>query len=754
GRVWVSDANNDRVQRWLPDDYETEEPLAQDDPKVEVKTSEGLVEAVEGEEAGQTTYSHEGEMLSAVDGPQGETEYEYDSEERLTKVTLPNGTWGEVKYDEAGRAKSVTVDPSGEKPANNTYFYYKEEPRRTTVDPEGEPATVYDIGPDGSVLKWWNTETPPEIQIISGSLYQNKETAQPIEPGDYELEVLANHVEGIASIDIVANGSHLVSEKTCEQDYETEEVECKAVEDLWVTNTGNWPPGVLNLEVIVTDANGNAESARFWVNIPYTPPPDPEADEPPKFEEVLDFREEFGLDLDLEGDEKAIAERIFNLIGAWYNPHTPNGEVARATWERWGVPLRAVDAAELEYREWLYGVNADRIDLWVESTSPSTYAGYYMDHRAGGIMHIGFTENQAEQLDSLRTSLPLVAAERLQVYPTAPTDSYLSVRATSQSVSDAIESNTTLEELVVNVREDEAGKAVYVGTPDVAQVESILDEMLGPAAPVVVEYDAGGGSLLSGRFRNKGRMRAGDFIVARHYSYPNGVMHHDGNESCTAGFGAKDKGHSLRGDIVWRLFVLTAGHCTGFEAQAKEVFRSTDADPLNEDNWKKVGNVARDAFTGVLKKVRTDAEAIRVYKAGIVPQVIFGWKGNPIPTGQAGRVRKGNTVCFSGAKTQVPQCGKVVARSTRWRAPDGVFRGGYWVKFNKPAIKGDSGAPVWAIESEMQKTPSIGLITAARGNLTETLVEPLLHPYKMPSNVVPGILNDPSLRPLSLKRRR
>jgi hypothetical protein len=41
-------------------------------------------------------------------------------------------------------------------------------------------------------------------------------------------------------------------------------------------------------------------------------------------------------------------------------------------------------------------------------------------------------------------------------------------------------------------------------------------------------------------------------------------------------------------------------------------------------------------------------------------------------------------------------------------------------------------------------------VTAERGD--ETLVEPLLHPYKMPSNLVPGILNDPLMRPLSLKQ--
>ena len=150
---------------------------------------------------------------------------------------------------------------------------------------------VYD-GPDGSVVKWWNSEEPPEIENMWGSLYENRETAQAITPGDYAFYVQAYSVFGVASIEIVANGNQLIDEETCEQNYENEEIECKTVETSpWVTNTGNWPPGILNLEVIVTDANGNVTSSRFWVNIPYTPPPDPEAPEPPRYEEVLRFRE-------------------------------------------------------------------------------------------------------------------------------------------------------------------------------------------------------------------------------------------------------------------------------------------------------------------------------------------------------------------------------------------------------------------------------------------------------------------------------
>ena len=220
------------------------------------------------------------------------------------------------------------------------------------------------------------------------------------------------------------------------------------------------------------------------------------------------------------------------------------------------MPLRAEDVAELEYREWLYEVNGDKIDDWVEATSPSSYAGYYIDHRAGGVMHIGFVGNQAEQLASLKGSLSLVGQERLQVYPVTPTASYLQVRATSQSVLDAVASNLTLGILVVSIEDDEAGKATRVGTPNVAQVEGILDQMLGASAPVTVEYEAGGGALLEGRYRNEGRMRAGDYINGMRYT-PGGV----GVDSrCTAGFGAKDSVAKSNREVV-RTFLLTAGHC-------------------------------------------------------------------------------------------------------------------------------------------------------------------------------------------------
>ena len=383
---------------------------------------------------------------------------------------------------------------------------------------------------------------PPTIDYIAGTLgdVEFRETNDPISVGEHRLTVQAHSEEGIASIQIIVGNTDLVSEQTCPAAENPED--CRTEVDEWVMETENFSPGHLYIEVLVTDGDGESSSERYWVNIPEPPPPPaPGTPIPPKFKDVARFREEYGLEKVFPvKNEIELNERIFNLIKAWREPYTPEGQVARATMAQWGVPLRPADAAELEYRDWLYDVNADRIDEWVESTNPGSYAGYYMDHPAGGIMRVGFIESQDEQLESLKTSLSLVGNDRLQVYSTTPTVSYISVKAASQSVSDAIDSNATLRESVINVKEDEAGGAVYVGTPNVAEVESILDQMLGPNAPVTVEYDPGGGSLLSGRFRNAGRMRAGDGIFIKHYTadYP---AVHDGNHLCTAGYGAKEK---------------------------------------------------------------------------------------------------------------------------------------------------------------------------------------------------------------------
>jgi hypothetical protein len=195
------------------------------------------------------------------------------------------------------------------------------------------------------------------------------------------------------------------------------------LEKTLVTETEDWPPGILQLEVIVTDRLGQVSAERLWDNIPYTPPPAPEALEPPKFDEILRFREEFGLDPDIKGNENALDERIFNLIATWHNPDTPDGEVARASMERWGVPLRPSDVAEMEYRESYIAQAAKAIPAWAEAHASGSYAGYYVSQREGGIIHVGFTSDQSALLAELITQAGLIAPERVQTFVGTPSQS-------------------------------------------------------------------------------------------------------------------------------------------------------------------------------------------------------------------------------------------------------------------------------------------------------------------------------------------
>lgn len=758
GEVWLTDSGNHRLQRWLGFMVASggeEAPLPEDDPTVDVQTPGGLVASVEGEEAGSHEYAHEGDLLTSHDGPEGETAYEYDEADRLAKVTLPNGTWGEIEYYADGRVKEVTVDPAGEAPATSSHFTYKDDsPRRTTVEPSDAPHVVYDIGDDGSVLKWWNTQQPPELDL-GGNLYDNRNEDGALWPGLYLLEVEALSEEGVASVEVIVGGDILVDEMSCEQDLEVEGKECKKVINEWVLETDQNAPGHLQVEVVATDSIGESTAERFWVDIPEPPPPLASGTPvEPRYRDIAKFREEYGLEVVFPvANETELNERIFNLIKAWGEPNTPAGKVARETTNRWGVPLRPDDVAELDYREWLYDVNAEKIDEWVEATNPGSYAGYYLDHAGGGVMHIGFLGNQEEQLSSLETSLSLVGGDRLSVYPTPPTVPYTSVRATTQSVMDAIDSNSTLADLVISVEDDESGKATRIGTPNVAQVESILDEMVGANAPVVVEYEAGGGALLAGRYRNKGRMRAGDYINSDGFFFegiPTGGP-------CTAGFGAKDKRPRSNGGGLTRLFLLTAGHCA--VRTGEEVWRNKyDGDfefPFASAGKSEVGRVTRNAFQYVDPGgVRTDGAVIWIRQGGIVPRDIWAWDGHALPTKPPRKARKRNVVCYSGALSKNVACGKIVARSINHRGTGGGAStgvAGYWVKFPKGRrpVDGDSGSPVW----NRRTGASIGLVSVGRppDTFEETLVAPLLHPPNMPANRVPGILHHFAMEPLRLK---
>ena len=745
GNLWIADSDNDRAQQWGVFNYvpADEEATVEDTPEVEVNESGGLVASVEGEEAGQTTYSHKGELLSAVEGPKGKTAYEYDEAEHLTKVTLPNGTWGKIQYDSIGRVKSVTV--SIESKEKTTHFEYTNESRRTVVEAEGEPTVTYDIGADGSVLKWWDAPSVPTIEEMEGSLYTQRVEVNPeetITPGDQTLVVPAYSIHGIASIQLIANGNQLITEKTCKQDYAVKGTECEHEELSWVTEAENWPPGILQLEVVTTDSEGHTSSERFADNVPYVPPPDPEVPEPPKFAEVLHFRERTGLDLDLKGNERAINERIFQLIADWHDPSTPEGEVARATRERWGVPLRAADAAELEYREQYMNYDIPLIEEWGE-THASTFAGYIVDESAGGIIRIGFTSNPTGYLAELKQQVPLIAQDRL-ASQTAPTGhSLASLQQLAAEISNAVENKSNISALVVSTAIDIGRDLVRIGGPKTAQLTANLQSLFGANSPIAVEY-APGGIRLSGE-----RLMAGENLRTRYYE-----EERDYTEfvNCTAGYGAFRKIRQSNGSWVRIDFLLTAGHCSEV-GQPVQKYKY----PHGTDNYFGIGHVSKSSWQG-WHKWETDALAVKM-EGLTAPDRIF-WQGSPPASRQVtplGRSHPGDELCFSGVVSNFPKCGE--AHEIEERAAiyeHGVQHGHQWkIPISVGCEPGDSGSPVWdrttgrvvglLVEKESSRNfPDVWNTTTA------CYATPLVNPKGVSTGQAPGVFGAPAFEGLHL----
>jgi hypothetical protein len=311
---------------------------------------------------------------------------------------------------------SVTSDRVvAPEPAKASKFPY-------TIDRAGEPA-----GPSGGA-------GAPIIFSEGGSLAQASNERQ-IESNDTQaLFITAFAPEGVAKIQFIINGSTVVDEKTCTgsaADCEYESLE-------WYAEPEDLPVGTMWIEVVLSsrvEVGGEPlrSSARWWVTVPYVPPPQPGIPQPPKYKQVLEFREAHGLDLDLDpvADEHELHIRVWEGIDAWFNPSGPGGQVANETWERWGVPLRYPDEQVLEYREAFLAWDAPSIHDWAKAHAWNAYGGYYMDERAGGLLRVGFTERQAELVAQMKTELGgrLADLDRITAFPTPPTITIASLEA-------------------------------------------------------------------------------------------------------------------------------------------------------------------------------------------------------------------------------------------------------------------------------------------------------------------------------------
>ena len=626
----------------------------------------------QSEEAGDTSYGYESGELTSVDSPEGQTEYGYDSEGRLSSIKLPNGTTATITYDGTSRATAVKVDPAGPEAAQTTHFAYQADPRRTTVWGGGNPEITYDIAEDGSVLKWSWDESPPTITSISGSLWSEK--GEELENKDRTLFVHAHSPHQIASIRIIVDGVAVAEETTCSDPAEPPSHVCDEPSPLeWVTNPSEHAPGRMDVEVVATDFLGHQTAERFFVIVPQQPPAEPGVAERPNFRAIKIFREEYGLDRSNPLSGSQLNELLLELLYEWEGGATaPMRAVAE-----FGVPMRQAELQEMEWREQYVSQAAEAIPQWVEEHAATTYGGFYVDDRAGGIIYVGFTgspQSQAEQVEALKQSGVLMNPGQVQPYPTPPARSVADLEATQASISAAIMSNSEVREATVSLSPATSGNEVEVGATDPSLVGAFLEQQFGAGAPIAVEPE---NPLVPyyGRYSTSGPVYGGSALVGFN------------NQECTAGFSARTPSGAQQGSPLFKYFVLTAGHCYAMNAVVgRRASRNTPS-------GKEVGEVRRSAalpeYVGDL--VTVDAEGIYLRDNAIRSHsVLNGSPLAPQPVQGQQPMRAHRWACWSGI-TGGQHCGKIK------KVIESLENGGIaWVfQVNAPSAKGDSGAPVW-----------------------------------------------------------
>jgi YD repeat-containing protein len=760
-QLLVVDSGNDRLQRWATPGYAALEQFfelseAPNDPEVAVETSGDLIESVEGDESGEHSYEHEGDDLIAHDGPNGETSFEYDGAGLMTGVALPNGTVAAMVYEEgSNRIESVTVHPASSEP-ETTYFTYNDEEMKTIVERPAMPAVEYLYDESGAVLKMWNAAEPPEM-ILSGTLWGGRETQAPISSGLHNLEATAHSEHGVSSIEML-DGNVIASEKHCAQDPKVEGIECKELVDEWVLETEWLAPGIHAIEVLVTDELDQTTSRRFWVNIPESAPLPQGEEERPRFAEILRYRVDHGLDLDLDPvtQESALNDRIFDLMRAWGNPHTPLGEVARYGTANWGVPMRPIDVAEMEYREWYIRENGPRIEAWGEEHA-TAYAGYEVDHAAGGQLRVRFAANVDQNLEELNQNVALVAPARVggAVSPTGT--SLAGLRLLQANIASSLSTSDVLAEKLRTVSIDTEAGVVVVGASNVPSVEGELDALFGTSVPIAVVP-------ASPLDYSSERVMAGQNIRVELYDeeYSNTVR-----GFCTSAYGAERTVKRANGEKDRIEYLLTAGHCSepGFPVRK---FPKPRGEYVK--NQYKIGAVAATALkgTGPIEHpnnvFETDVLAVKLADGFVAPNHIY-WPGSdPRRVTPAGFVHPGDELCFSGTQSGIPNCGPFMGLElVDFPFLFGKDHGVAWeFRFDTPNTDGDSGSPVWNKTTNMV----VGIISGdeqvipfpdVNNERTVSLAVPLIEPKNfpdIPTAEAPGALRALEIPGLDLVEAR
>lgn len=199
--------------------------------------------------------------------------------------------------------------------------------------------------------------------------------------------------------------------------------------------------------------------------------------------QIIESRAYFGLDSDIEGDRAAIVRRARGLLAAWRR----GDPVARWTSEEeaFGMPLRAFEQVELEYRDEYRERFQDLVEEgnWVERNAADTWAGYELDEAAGGIIYVGFTREPEASLEKLKRLL--IAPDRFRPFPVTPTYTERQLEEVWFAFPDP---KGPLWGLVNSTHLDYLANKIAVGTEHVAKVRKLIVRIYGPEAPFLVYF--------------------------------------------------------------------------------------------------------------------------------------------------------------------------------------------------------------------------------------------------------------------------
>ena len=401
------------------------------------------------------------------------------------------------------------------------------------------------------------------------------------------------------------------------------------------------------------------------------------------------------------------------------------------------------DVAAMEYREAYLSHDLPLIEEWSEEHHSSTYGGYIVDNLSGGLVHVGFTSGQQGTIGELQAQLLLMAPGRISGEAVPPPSSLQTLEATEASIEDALETNEVLSADVAEIGIDESTDAVAIGATNVGAVQTAVYSVVGYGAPVRI-YAEDEGEPFSGRYQASGRIQAGD-AVAGLEPLGNGetAVH-----LCNANFGAWEPlGVKPNGEFKMAQFLLTAGHCA--RKMGVEWARSAKAEPTSLSDFHRIGIAKRTGAPGEGQRYETDVSAIRLDATGLIPRTIYKTAEKSRSVGFAGAARHGETLCFSGLKTNQVKCGEMIGvRYRNW--PNSIGNGRHLFIITRFAGQpGDSGSPVWSPRTG----DSIGILSGGpdKPGLVKDWVTPLVRPRGFPVEKVPGALHAPGMGSLFLE---